>query len=304
MKLIAALLLMCSPVMAQTLPTTAPTTQNTPAPLLNALREFESGRMKEGLAVLDEFEKALPKPLPVKLQSADAINMFHCRGFAYLKLGQLDKAKPALERAYNGTKTNRSLIINHAVIDILQKTNAMRAVNDLKKYAILHPEDELAVNLWGMALDRAATGRKLIGIEQHAKDYLAVDAILQKTRPGFKRWGTEWISEKEFMPIERERKQNQEACAAAQRGVDEAIKRFDRAKADYKSKNVLGTAKNRNDQERRASELQSALEDMNEAQEAVTAAEEVLIQQQAKAPRPSWTMKLEPVTPDLNLVDE
>jgi S1-C subfamily serine protease len=95
----------------------------------------------------------------------------------------------------------RELVINRAVTDIIQRTKAMRAAKSLRTYLEKHPSDEpdeQLLNLLGTSLFVAEQHTAAKGfLEQCAKLYEAQNERLEKTRPGQRRWGIEWMSARE-----------------------------------------------------------------------------------------------------------
>src|SRR6185436_3456065 len=156
------------------------------------------------IATATSFQATLKKPIG-KLTDPHWIDSLHLQAVAHMKLGQFARALEIMERVYNSGQINQSIIVNFAIADIAQKQSTMRAVKNLKAYNISHPEDELIVNLWGIALDTAATRNQVIKLDAEAEDFLKANQILERTRPGMKHWGTQWMTAQSYGPIEHER---------------------------------------------------------------------------------------------------
>ncbi len=119
-------------------------------------------------------------------------------GIAYLALGRYEKANEPLDRAYASSLRERSLIINRAILDLVQKTNVTRGLKELKDYLSKQPaSDEVALNVMGAGLG-------ISGMEERfsqATYYQSVVSLyesknnqLEATHSGEGRWGAEWIS--------------------------------------------------------------------------------------------------------------
>src|SRR4051812_21196055 len=94
---------------------------------------------------------------PLPQSSVDALAE---QGYALMRQGDWVKARPPLEKAYLATPANargRVMVINHAILDMTQKTYVMRAVKDLTTYLSHNrDEDEYATNVLGGVLNVAA----------------------------------------------------------------------------------------------------------------------------------------------------
>ena len=96
---------------------------------------------------------------------------------------------------------NREMVINRAALDIIQRTKAMRTAKSLTAWLQKHPgdhPDEDLLNILGTALfiaDQHTTGKSKL--EQFAEIYQKENERLEQTRPGEKRWGVEWLPERE-----------------------------------------------------------------------------------------------------------
>ena len=86
----------------------------------------------------------------------------HFAAFELLLDDQVQKAAVPLEQAYRARPMQqqpRALVLNHALVDIKQKVNAMRAAKDMRDYLRAGPQDrpdEDAIDLLGAALVVAA----------------------------------------------------------------------------------------------------------------------------------------------------
>ena len=121
---------------------------------------------------------------------------------------KFDKATPLLNRAYNETpppQRARALILNRALLDLVQKANPMRGIKDVHQYlARHHAPDEQASNLLASLLELAAENRRWRDGPLYAealREFARREAVLERHRPGFKRWGHRWITQAEFDAI-------------------------------------------------------------------------------------------------------
>ena len=155
--------------------------------------------------------------------------------YEFMRAGQFQKATAPLEQAYRAKPLGeqpRSLVLNHAMLDVMQKINAMRAVKDLREYMRMHPEpDELVVNLLGAALQTSAKTPRVIQTDlfQNAVKQLEQGvAALEQTRPGEHKWGNKWYNEVGFHDI---RMKLDESLARLRTEQDDA----DRLKGDWQA---------------------------------------------------------------------
>src|SRR5438045_1545419 len=66
-----------------------------------------------------------------------SIEQLHAQAYQLMRAGQYQKAAAPLEQAYRAkpaAEQGRALLLNHALLDVMQKINAMRAVKDLRDY--------------------------------------------------------------------------------------------------------------------------------------------------------------------------
>ena len=123
---------------------------------------------------------------------------------------KFDKATPLLNRAYNETpaaQRSRPLILNRALLDLVQKGNLPRAIKDLNQYFARNAApDEQASNLLGSILELAAQNPRWRDGPLYAeafREFARREATLERHRPGFRRWGPKWITQAEFDEIRR-----------------------------------------------------------------------------------------------------
>src|SRR5688572_1795217 len=61
----------------------------------------------------------------------------HAQAYDFMRQDKFDKATPLLNRAYKETppqQKTRALVLNRALLDLVQKTNPMRAIKDVYDY--------------------------------------------------------------------------------------------------------------------------------------------------------------------------
>ncbi|HEX8324196.1 MAG TPA: hypothetical protein VF595_09810 [Tepidisphaeraceae bacterium] len=272
-----------------------------PSPTLRqAMGELYAGKHAEAAITAKAFQDRLPKQVG-RLTDKAWIDSLHIQAVALLKLGQPAKAAPLLQRLIDSGITDSTIVINHAVCDIVQKTNAMRAVKNLKAYVGAHPDHELAVTLWGVALDIAATRHQFIRLDEHADDYLRANAILERTRPGKYHWGTRWIDAFEWNSIQKRRTSGLTHLNNAKRELREANIRLDRAQSDARKLNVviIGQRLTTDEQRILASRQRFAAAHVDDCRRQVASAKASIEQAEEALPRPTWEMDVQPVDPEL-----
>jgi len=123
---------------------------------------------------------------------------------------KFDKATPLLNRAYNETpaaQRSRPLVLNRALLDLVQKGNLPRAIKDLSQFFARNPApDEEASNLLGSLLQLAADNPRWRNGPIYAdafREFARREAVLERHRTGYKRWGPKWITQAEFDEIKR-----------------------------------------------------------------------------------------------------
>jgi hypothetical protein len=154
----------------------------------------------------------------------------HRQALDMKRAGRIDAASAVMDKAYNATPADqrtRPLVLNRAIIDLTARVNVMRAVRDLQQYFREHPQpDEQAENILGAALNVAAeTPRWKKGTlwQSAYQEWDRRNTQLQDIRPGYHRWGTQWLEEKQYLQMEADR-------VEMQRAIDEQTANVDRAK--------------------------------------------------------------------------
>jgi tetratricopeptide (TPR) repeat protein len=153
-------------------------------------------------AALENFRDArdLWERQHMRIDVADP-NMFaalHGIGIAYLALGRYEKANDPLDRAYPSPLRGRSLTLNRAILDLVQRISIAHGIKELKDFIAKEPApDELGLNILGAALgqvsndERLYQGQFIQGVvqfyDQKGKELEAAHGN------GERRWGTEWM---------------------------------------------------------------------------------------------------------------
>jgi hypothetical protein len=146
-----------------------------------------------------------------------------------MKQGDYAAARDLLETLYRVTpppRRTRSMVLNRAIADMGQKTFVMRAVRELGQYLAEHKEDdEQATNVLAGALNIAAHEPRLKRgpIWQAAYvEWERRNEILDRSRPGSRRWGTQWITDEQYAELKEQKKLIEQAIEDQQKRVDEA----------------------------------------------------------------------------------
>ncbi|MEA2708206.1 MAG: hypothetical protein QOF78_807, partial [Phycisphaerales bacterium] len=150
----------------------------------------------------------------------------HAQAYQLMRQEKFDMATPLLNRAYNETaakQRTRPLILNRALLDLVQKGNLPRAINDISQhFARNSAPDEEASNLLGSLLQLAADNPRWRDGPIYAdgfREFARREAVLERHRTGYKRWGTKWITQAEFDEIKRKDKELVEQIDAQGRVV-------------------------------------------------------------------------------------
>ena len=147
-----------------------------------------------------------------------------------LRIGRLEVAFELMERAFEATppaQRTRPLVLNRAILDLTQRLNVMRAVRDTYQYLRANPQqlDEQAVNILGAALNGAADNprwKKGTLWQSAFKEWERRTNQMNDLRPGYRRWGTQWLTEPQYQLLQADRD-------AIDRAIDAQAARVDRA---------------------------------------------------------------------------
>lgn len=269
-----------------------------PSPLGVAFAHLMAGSYDQAVVAAKAVQDGLPKQ-PGRLTDPLLIDSLHIQAVAFMHLGQHAKAAPALQRLVESGTQNRAIVLNHAVCDILLQ-NPMRAVKNLKAFAASHADDELAISLWGVALDTAARRQKFLRLDDLTNDYLRANTALERSRPGQHHWGTRWVSTFEWQDIERRRTEAVARLTEAKRTLRDATARLSSAEKDFRQTKVIPMGRGFTDDEQRtiARRQREAATRVDTCSAAVSRAKAAVEDAEAQTPRPTWEMDLKPLEPE------
>jgi tetratricopeptide (TPR) repeat protein len=245
-------------------------------------------------AALEGFQdaKSLWDRQHVRMDSANPVQLACLQGLGicYMALNRYDKAIEPLERAYLSTQHGRSLIINRAIVDLVQKANIARGIKEVKDFlAKQNVPDEVALNVLGASLGHS-------GMDEHfsqtpyfqsvATFYETKSNELESTRSGEARWGTEWLSTAVV------RRKQQELAA-------EQLK-YQTAVSDARKAEGLVSAAHSNIDGMVATGLSPAraYADLDRAKQMLSSATAHQHESWKNMPRPEWPKTFPPVLPE------
>jgi tetratricopeptide (TPR) repeat protein len=218
-------------------------------------------------------------------------------GTAYLHMGDFPKARPLLEQAVQATGPRTAppgLVVNLAAVHLKQK-NAMRAARIARDCLEAQGDkpDERVLNVLGVALSQAdEQARKAPLFKDSVKFYETTDALLEKSRPGMKRWGVEWLPEDEWRPRNEKWLKQQ---AEADRKLTELNARRSELAAAQKE---LADASNRRRLRRSRPDVQAIQQRIRERTEAVEQARAEYDDALASIERPRFPEFIDPAPLD------
>ena len=280
----------------------------TPAALPPALfdaaqSDVAIGDYRAAIEKLTMFQASLKKS-GVRVNDPVMVNSTHVLGIARMRLGQWKPAADAFQRIYPALTTNRSILINTSIVDIQQNGDMLpRALKNLQAFCVAHPNDEPAVNLWGAALDKLAEKAHTSMVNQSESAYVKAVKLLEATRPGMRRWGTDWLSADEVASKEKERTRQQANVDSAQRDVNEATRKLNEAKDRYNQASARRTTVVASGdvywvEQRRREEMDDAERSVRTWQGKLDDRTQTLNAEVAKMPRPTWAVAMDPVAPE------
>jgi hypothetical protein len=174
-----------------------------------------------------------PATRSAKPQAVD-LAALHTQAYELLLKHDYPKAKTPLEKVYEKTPSasrSRALVLNHAILDVTQKTYVMRALKDLTEYLTKNRDpDEEATNILGGALNTAVAVNSKIksgDLWQSAfREWDRRNYVLDHSRNGWRRWGTRWIDDAEYARIQEQIKSLKQVVLDQQEVANRA---YDRA---------------------------------------------------------------------------
>lgn len=228
--------------------------------------------------------------LRTKLEDPEVIHLFHQKAVAHARLGQFEPAREAMAKVLAAKLTNRSIVLNAAKLDIVSKTDAMRAATNLQRHMKANPEDDEALGLWGVALATVVKNKRRLP-DLKVKQYLEAQTLLEKSRPGYRRWGVEWIDDARWVRMEQQREQVMRAVTQYEQRLRQEIRNYESIKRIYGGRKVRGPGGIfEPDPEAQAYVAQ--------AEDRVAAVKRELAATQSRFPRPKWVMAMRMTDPD------
>jgi hypothetical protein len=188
---------------ATTAPTTA-TAATQPAPAPDSLTSQ--------IATLETPDSAATPTSPATRPDAtrpDDVDLddLHAQAVVLMRANRYDKARPLLQKVFDAkpfSQQSPSFVVNYCLLDAKQKANSMRAVKNLMDYFGERTESpgEKPVNLLAIALNNAVQSNPRVAqaplFKAASARFEQLNAQLEATRPGYKRWGVEWVSPEDY----------------------------------------------------------------------------------------------------------
>jgi hypothetical protein len=283
----------------------SPERQRARANLEAGLAELGAGRDREAQVLFAEGIAALGKPASTKLDDDTLINLHHALAVAHMRLGEIPKARQAMDRVRGATKTNRSIALNDAYIDVLTRQNIPRAIATVDKHFAAGAVEEDALNLYGLAVSRmdadATTRSRAAALWEKYRQY---EASLIPPTPGVRRWGSRWLTPAEMAPIESQRRQAEQAKRDLQQRITTLESQLGAAKTRAAAANAEYQAVRSRDVTdyrlpRLAREANETAADVNRLHKEINRAREQ-IHKLPSGPKPSFDA-VAPFTPSLDL---
>lgn len=231
-------------------------------------------------------------PLPAKLEDPAIIHLFHQKAVAHARLGQLKPARYAMAKVMAAKLSNKSIVLNAARLDIVSRTDAMRAATNLQKYMTAHPEDADALDLWGVALATVVRSKRRLPDEK-VEQFISAQTLVEQTRPGFRRWGVEWVDAARWDEMEREREEILQDVRLHEGRVREARQNYEYVRRTYSRRRIRVGRISRPDPAAQAY--------IAEAEGRVVDAQRELMTHVRRLPRPKWVMPLRMSEPELQM---
>lgn len=243
MLLLAALPLSAAPA---TSPTTAPATREQARLKLHALlqqgTDALAARQPEAALACYLDARALydlhlrPRGLATTPDD-DQVAVFHGLAIAYQLLDKPEKVSPlfeahsVLDRACAARNVSRQLLLTRGALDCAQGFLAMRTAVRISQYLKEHPDelDSELLDVFFTALIKSEdrVSNRALTFDPAIKQYEQLNARLEETRPGQKRYGVKWMSPAEYSAAMSTRR-------SALRDYESAVTRADDAVARVK----------------------------------------------------------------------
>jgi len=157
-------------------------------------------------------------------------------GYCYVQLDDIPRATRSLEAAVAGNPAvDRALALNLAY-SLFRGRNTMRAAKVIKDYLAAHPgtTDEQALNMYAICLGQSSDEARLSRFwTECVAFYDQYNKKVEATRPGFKRWGVEWIPESDWAITDGKNKVVQGKMDGKWRELQSVKAEFNKLKKQY-----------------------------------------------------------------------
>ncbi len=161
---------------------------------------------------------------------------------ASLYLGEWQSAVTSFNRAETlGYVDERALVLNRALAQ-LNGNAGMRAVKEIREYIAANSAvpDEGLLNALAICLHNADDNARRSRLFEEAQEFHAAhNALLEKTRPGQKRWGVGWISAGEVEAKHQSNRILEEQAELVEKEIDAARRTLDDENAELKKTRLL-----------------------------------------------------------------
>jgi tetratricopeptide (TPR) repeat protein len=245
-----------------------------------------------------------PPSAPPVATTRPTPEQLHAAAYAFLRDKQYQKAAAPLEAAYKAkplAQQARALVLNHALLDIALRQNAMRAVKDLRDYlAALEAGDEHAVNLLGAALKVAGREERMQETElyeQAEKQLEQSIKLIDKSRPGERKWGSEWKTDAEFRDLDAKRAASRKSYREAKQELRKLLHDAQQAAAKVDRIEDKGGTGKKKVVAKRSANLDAARRESAEAEKKYAHQKTVVDAAGKHLVEPAWSTDLAPIDP-------
>jgi hypothetical protein len=228
----------------------------------------------------------------------------HATAYPLLRDKQYQRAATPLDIAYKArplAQQPRALVLNHALLDIAIKQNAMRAAKDLRDYLAVQEEgDEHAVNLLGAALDVAGRDERMAETElcESAEKQLQQSIkLVERARPGERKWGAEWKPAAEFKDLDAKRDASRKTLHDARQAMQKALHDAEQAAAKVDRIEGKGSAGKKKVVAKRSANLDAAHRESAEAEKRLADQKAAVAAARKNLFGPTWSSDLAPIDP-------
>lgn len=254
-----------------------------------ALAALKAGDSGKAISLVTQFQKGLSRKGMVT--DVNWINSNYVMGMAYVKSGEVEKARPLMDFVSNGGKKNRSTILNVSGFDILGKKTIVRGLNALRTFVAAHPTDEEQLNMYGVAIKDTGEAFPTMDLQTHGADYAKANGALEKTKKGQHHWGERWLSGEEWDKLERSRRVVQEQLDYWKSRLNLPEKELAQAKVDLENAQRIILGEDMAVTRRRAARAPAAKKAVEHWQASVNELKASYAEEQAKMPKPEISAK-------------